>query len=139
MAACPKLTELTIIYPHPYDAPVTVETARSATSELVDACKALPDFDTLQIVHLAVTKPSLNRWCGLTRCSKLRPYPEERKRELKGLMKDVKGWATDCLKKPRTGFQEGEARKTTTLRVIELSQDHPWPHLGPVKVEEYEV
>ena len=26
------------------------ETARSATSELVDACRALPDFDTLQIV-----------------------------------------------------------------------------------------
>ena len=54
-------------------------------------------------------------------------------------MKDAKGWTTNCLKIPRTGFQEGEARKTTTFRVLELNQDHPWPHLGLVKVEEHEV
>jgi len=106
---------------------------------MIDACKVLPDFDTLQIVHLGITEPFLSIWCGETRCSVLVPYQEERKRALREQMKGAKDWAVECLEKTRTGCQEGEARKTITLRIIELSQDHLWPHLGPVKVDEYGV
>ena len=56
MAACPSLVELTIMFPFlisavmgtPYDATATI---LSGASELVNACKALPSFDTLQIIH----------------------------------------------------------------------------------------
>ena len=54
----------------------------------------------------------------------------------KRLEEHVKGleeWAIECLKKGETGCLDGEARKMTTLRIIEFSYDHP------VKVKEYEV
>ena len=59
VAACPRLTELTITCPHPYDGPVAetgimfdpAESAHSTVLSLVVAYKVLPDFDTLQIVH----------------------------------------------------------------------------------------
>lgn len=64
-------------------------------------------------------------------------------------MKGVRDWAIECLKKPETECQEGEGRKTTTLRVIkldplltELSYGYPeLPRfvLGSVNVGEYEV
>ena len=56
----------------------------------------------------------------------------------------VKDWMADCLRKPKTGHHEGERRKGTTLRVIELNSVYGDGHreqlrLGSVKVEEYEV
>ena len=67
VAACPKLIELTIVCPNPGTIGyMEMETGYidlvgrigSATSELVNACKGLPYFDTLQIVH----------GCGPERC-----------------------------------------------------------------------
>ena len=199
VAACPKLTELTVLYPHPHThgwdprgssgtakglPPCPAERVRSAISELVNECEALPDFTTLQIVHLTLTTLPPICWCGVTECGVLGPYTEERKRALREQMKGVEDWTVDCLKRAKTGCQEGEGegkvlweqmndvkdwvvdrlrqlakmgyhkgegRKSTTLRVIELSlvPTPPRPathgrqtshlHLGSVKVEEHEV
>ena len=81
-------------------------------------------------------------------------------------MQGAKDWAMDYLKKPETGYQEGEGRnvrdltedrsnsntgKKMTLRVIELSSVLALPlptsspnvplrfNLGSVKVEEYDM
>ena len=136
MAACQGLTELTVIYPHPYDTPFsktgvqlnTVETARSATLGLVNACKELPDFDTIQIVYFLPPDQG---------CIVL-PLSEQQSQELKKQVKGVTALAVDCLKKPGMRCREGGRRKVT-VRVIELSPDYPMPHLGPVKVKEHEV
>jgi len=147
VAACPRLTELTVIYPHPYGAPVTVETARSATSGLVDACKALPDFDTLQILHFLPDTFPPRRVVGWDEVNS--PFSTERwKRMLSEEVKGVKDWVMGCLE-AKTGSQEGDGKKRTVLRVIGLNSDLILPrlrsgalrkfHLGPVKVEEYEV
>jgi hypothetical protein len=137
VTACPKLTELTIISPYP-DTLEEMETgylldpvgtARSATLELVNACKVLPDFDTLQIVH--------GCWldCGGEElCAKLlqRKYMEH--------VDGAKDMAIRCLKEPEMGPREGEGRRKSTLRVIELiagpSQGF---YMESAKVEEYEV
>ena len=149
MAACPKLTELTIIYPRPYDAQSaetgtllnSIESARSATLELADACKALPDFATLQIVHFPVVTPLPMCGCGWMRYGSLGPSMERRRQVLREEVKGLKDCAIECFKKPNAGSQDGVRRKKTTLRVIELSSDRPHSRfqLGPVTVEEYEV
>ena len=138
------LTELTIIYPDPLDShqtpgaetiPDSAGRARSAVLELITVCKGLPDFDTLQIVHLPSLTPSLICDCkkGMRGCHK--PSGEQldqTREEVKGLKK----WAIGCLKKLEMECQEGEGRKTT-LRVIKLGPDRPFP--GPVQVKVYEV
>ena len=138
VAVCPRLTELTIIFPDPGTINDTEtgyllnpnESVRSATSELVSACKTLPDFDTLQIVH----------GCGLIYGGAgLRAKRQRRK-----LRKRV-GWAKDsaisCLKEPETGCRERGGRKKVTVRVIELVAGSPYPtfHLNSARVEECEV
>ena len=142
MAACPRLTELTIIYPDPIDAHQTLGTgiifdpiggAPSAVLELITACNALPDFDTLQIVHLPSPTPSL-MGCGCNegvrgRCKPSREQLNQTREEVKGL----RDWAIDCLKKS----EMGEGGKRTTLRAIRLDRDHPFS--GFVEVEVYEV
>ena len=136
VAACPKLTELTIICPHPNKRGLgngilrdPVGTVRSATSELVNACKGLPDFDTFQIVH----------GCGLdyggeeVRVNRLR-------REYMEQVDGARYVAISCLKMPETGCREGEGRRKTTLRVIGLVSGPPQSfYMESVKVEEYEV
>jgi hypothetical protein len=115
---CPMLSELTVFYPHSGNTlaggilPDGIGSAHSVISELVSACKALPDFDTLQIVHFLGTPLSPSS-------------TEQWEQELTGQVKD---WI-DHLKKPRTRCREGEGRKKTTLRVIELSPDLSRPHL----------
>ena len=52
-------------------------------------------------------------------------------------MKDLKDWAINCLKRSKGGCQEGEGRRGTTVRVIELSPDRSL--LGSVDVEVREV
>jgi len=125
VAACPRLTELTVIYPHPGHSHTTgtggpldrVGSARSAILELTIACKALPYFDTLQIVYF----PGFSM--GWLR--------QSLREEVDG-MKDL---AMDCLRKPETGRQ-GREGETVTLRVIDLSSERPRPRvpLDPVKV-----
>jgi hypothetical protein len=138
VAACPKLTELTAICPHPDTAEATetgylldpVGSVRSATSELVNACIALPDFDTLQIVH----------GCGLM-YGAAGLSVIQRRRELREHVGCAKDSAINCLKEPETGCREREGRKKITVRVIELVMGSTFPafHLDSVRVEEYEV
>jgi len=106
----------------------TVEIARSETLELVNTCKALQGFDTIQIMSFL---PST--WMGRVGLSS----SEQLNQGLRERVNGVRDVAIDCLKRPGTGW--GKGRKKATVRVIELSPDHPKPHLGSVKVEEYGV
>ena len=140
VAACPKLMELTIFLPHPYDAQDMKEIendpagkTRSAISKLVVACKALPDFGTLQIVRFPMFRPCLVCWYALQEHCNHIPPMEQQEQVLEKQTKDLEGWAADCLKKSRTVFQEGGKRKGTTLRVIKF------PRGRSVNVKEYEV
>ena len=152
MAACPKLTELTIFYPRPSDTQVSeagilidpTKSARTATLELVSACKALPDFDTLQIVHFPLVTPLPLCGCGRMRLTNQGPSLKQRTKALRDEVKGVKDWAIDCLREPGVGCQEKVkevGRKKTVVRIIELRSDRPRPkyHLASVKVGEYEV
>ena len=148
MAACPRLTELTIICPHAYDLQRSemgtlldpVGGASSAASELVNACKALPDFDTLQIVDFPLVLPC-TLWAGgrlMYGGSPIEGPWEDQLKQILG-MKAVEESVMSCLK-PKKGCQE-EGRKRTTFRMIKLSSEsHSSPsYLGSVKVEEHEV
>ena len=143
MAACPKLTELSIVYPYPYDGDVDlgmetsarlVRNVRSAMLELANACKALPDFDTFQIVHFSL--PVVDEISEYERTHDPAPLFYNLRSGL-GTGKDL---VINCLKEPETGRREGEGKKKTTVRVIELVEKFP-PLLRPgsAKVEEYEV
>jgi len=129
MAACPRLTELTVMYPHPDGA--KSKAVPSEMLELVNACKALPDFDTIQIVHFLPGTGDRLEAIGIPSAA---PLNRTLREEVKGMRDSV----ADCLNKLETGRQKGGRRKIT-LRVIELNPDHPRPHLGPVEVEECEV
>ena len=134
---CPRLTELTVS-PHPHDAYITettilldpAGTSRSAMSELVIACRALPDFDTLQILYFPTIAPYPICWCG--NHGPPTEQWDQASREQSEVMKDL---AIATLKVPGAECQEGERRKRTTVRLIELTQAHP----GYVIVEECEV
>lgn len=126
---CRRLTELTVLYPHPHPhphphnspgteidiPPDTVRTARSALLELVNACKALPSFDTLQIVHFSLTTPPPISRCG--RCDGPGPYTEQQKQVLRKQVQSVKDLAVDCLRKPEPSDQEEEGRKKGVVKM----------------------
>lgn len=154
MTACPRLTELTLIYPYPGDPLVSetlgvpldvVETTQSATSELVDACKSLPEFNTIQIVHYLgeLPHPPVTPEYGEMEDDS-QPSADKWRQASRDWVNDVKDLAIDCLKKREMGCREGEGRKRTTLRVIKLGRYRlPGKHSrGSVRVElveEYEV
>ena len=149
MAALPRLTELTVIYPDPdnntlvarADVPLdTVEAARSATLELVDACKALPDFDTLQIVYRLCVLVGLSDGGDIPSSQLERVAMEHRNRVLRERVDTVKGWAIERLKRVKPGCQGGDGRKKTTLRIIELNPRRPLAgrDADPAKVEKVE-
>ena len=148
IAACPKLTELTIICPQQGSIEATetgyfhdpVGSVRSATSGLANACKALSDFDTFQIVHFPASIPDLI--CGHAlpdgvRDGRVRPTLQTPREHVDG----VKDLVINCLKEPETGCREGKGRKRTTVRVIELVARGSYPnlYLDSVEVEEYKV
>jgi len=108
-----------------------VEPARSATLELVNVCKALPDFDTIQIVY---SNPAVDQWGWV-----ILPPPEQPSWVLRKQVKGVTDLAIDCLKKPGTMCREGDGGKNVVVRVVELSPYHPRSRLAPAKVEEYEA
>ena len=110
MAACPRLTELTVVF-RQYDAQ-HAETgtvinpageARSAMSELIVACKALPDFNALQVVCSTTVPTPLFCWCGWGGCGSRMDSSEQQEEILRIQTEDMKDWAIDCLKKPETG------------------------------------
>ena len=143
VAACPKLTELSIVYPYLSGGDVDlktetsyhlVEKVHSATLELAKACKTLPDFDTFQIVHF-----DLPRFDEISEYG--RTYdPAILFHDLRDGLGTGKDLVISCLKEPETGRREGEGKKKTTVRVIELVEGFP-PILSPgsAKVEVYEV
>jgi hypothetical protein len=133
VAACPKLTELTIICPHAGTVEDTeteylgpAGSVRSATSELVNACKALPDFDTLQIVYGCQPMYWELYHSEIPRRQTLREHA--------GYAKDS---AINCLREPETGCRERGGRKKITVRVIELVMGNHDP--TSVRVEVCEV
>ena len=141
MAACPKLTELTIVYPRLGDGEAEmghhlglVGSVRSATLELVNACKALPDFDVFQIVHFPL--PDLTpSWEHMTPSG-----PGELFHKLRNDLGSGKDLVIDCLKESEAGCRKEEGKKKTTVRVIELVEGPPSNfYLDSVKVEVYEV
>ena len=141
VAACPRLTELTVISHYAQNAGRRVSLdlagrARSAISELVVACKTLPDFDTLQIVHFPIVPTRSECWCGLKGCGSHWPSVGWWEPALEKQVKDLTAWVVGCLKGPKMGRREVEGRRIT-LRVIEFGPGRPCQ--SPVKVEEYEV
>ena len=116
--------------------PGPARSARSAVLQLVIACKALPDFDTLQIVHSPSLTPGLPSRCHQGVRARHAHSGEQLKRSREDV-KDLKDWAINCLKRSKGGCQEGEGRRGTTVRVIELSPDRSL--LGSVDVEVREV
>ena len=148
MAACPKLTELTIT-PDPYDTRTTetgilydpAGTALSAISELVVACETLPDFDALQILHAPAPPPYPICWCGLRRCDDRLLHAKQWEQSRGEKVRGMKDFAIDCLKTLKSGRHEGDGRKRTMVRVVRLSVTLPHPDYGPgsVEIEKYEV
>ena len=147
VAACPRLTELTVVFHHQCDGQ-QAETgtlidpaggARSAMLELVIACKALPDFDTLQVVRFTLAPGHLICSCGWGGCGSRMDSSKQQEQILKKQTEDMKDWAIDCLKKSETGCREVEEgkRKRTTLRVFMFGPGRPCH--SPAKVEAYEV
>ena len=147
MVACPRLTELTVAFRYEYNGKHArtgtlierIGGARSAMSELVVACKALPDFNTLQIVREIIIPFPLICRCEWGGCGSRMDSSEEQEEISRKQMEDMKDWTMDCLKKPETGFQEGEERerKRITLRVFMFCAGRPCHSSG--EVEEYEV
>ena len=124
------LTELTVIFPYLRCTRLTEtgvlldptrESAQLAISELVAACKMLPDFHTFQIVCLLIIQSHMACWCG-GKCDKTIPWRMSQwDRSLREQAKGMKDFAIDCLKKAGIGYLEGERRKRTTLRIIQFS------------------
>ena len=147
MAACPRLTELSVISPYPQthcqetDTGVSLDSdgrAHSGMFKLTAACKTLQDFNTLQIVHPIVRRPGWVFNCdwGGGRCEWLSHSCLSREKWEELLEKyvgDLREWAIECLEKAKTGCLEGEERKRITLRTVEFGYIHP------VKVREYKV
>ena len=141
MAACPRLTELTIIFPHRRVEerkelpPIFVERVRSAISDLADACKALQDFDTLQVARFPLT-PSFWCWCYEWPDCGCGPFPLYIGREEQALEKEMRRleeWAIECLKRPKIGCPDVAGRRSV-LRSIKFGSS--W---SSVEVDEYEV
>lgn len=124
------LTELTVIFPYLRCTRLTEtgvlldptrESAQLAISELVAACRTLPDFHTFQIVCLLIIQPHMACWCG-GKCSKSIPWGmSQSDRSLREQAKGMKDFAIGCLKKPGMGCLEGGGRKRTTLRIIQFT------------------
>ena len=68
-------------------------------------------------------------------------HEEQWERSLRKQAKTMKDFAIDCLKKLKSGRQEGEGRNRITVRVVRLSSTLPRPdyYPGSVETEEYEV
>ena len=105
--------------------------ARSAMSELVVACKALPDFDTLQVVHVTAVPMYMMCWRGWVGCGSRMPGSSERQEEvLRRQTEGMKYWVMDCLKKPETEYQGEKERKRTALRVFTFGPGRPCHNSG---------
>ena len=131
MAACPKLTELTIVCPDLVRNNFSetgfltehIRTTRPAMLELVNACRVLPNFDTFQIVYFPTAGQEVYLY---GRESDERVELLRRQRRMRKEAKDVGDLLLDCLK--LTGMK-------ATYRFIELELESSEPiHLDSVEV-----
>ena len=140
---CPRLTELTVIFPHLTWArgmegkflSDQAERACYAISDLMDACKALPDFDTFQIARFPIIPPRIICQCRWPYTNCYCFPPERSERALEKNMRSLDEWAIDCLKWPRNG--EAGGRKRTTFRTIRFGSS--FPSRSSVEIYEYGV
>ena len=58
---------------------------------------------------------------------------EQQEQTLRMQTKGMEDWAIDCLRKPGTGWQEGEEKKRITLRILRFSSGGPCH--SPAKIE----
>lgn len=132
VAALSRLTELTVLYPHPHDTPIddmgnpvdAIQATRSAMSELVETCKALPDFNTLQIAHFLLFTPSMNCIERMLSGHGL-PSVQQREEEVMEQVNGVKDLAINSLRKAKPRYRQGGTRKKTTFRILELTPSGP--------------
>ena len=132
----------------PYDTRITetgilhdpAGTALLAISELLVACEALPDFDTLQILHIP-SPPYRVCWCGLRGCDNLILHTKQWEQSRREQARRMKYFAIDCLRQSKIGRQEGKGRKRIMVRMVRLGVTLPHPYYcpGSVEVEEYEA
>ena len=144
VAACSRLTELTLLFPNGPESWVIRSqdgVASAAVLDVVTTCKALPNLDTIQIVYFPCEVPDIfrgsdGRWYdvgadpvwGFIR-EKLRHWTDT------GV---IRSRQSECGEGEGEG--EGESGKKTTLRLVELGSDHPDTIvLDSVEVREYEV
>ena len=148
MAACPRLTELTVT-PNPYDTRATetgvlhdpAGTVLSAISELVIACEALPDFDTLQILHVPAPRDDGVRGCGELWCNNRTLHANQWGRLRREQVGGLKDFTIDCLETLKSRRHKGEGRKRTIVRIVRMRYVIGRPDYLPrsVEVEEYEM
>ena len=161
VAMCPLLTELTVIHPIPgnihkaehgffYD---TAEPARTAILEIVNACEALADLHTLQIVYSFEASEQSRRTLSSHMGNDEWDVWDDLKEIFLGEVGVVKDVAIGALR--QLECQEGEKeprgrRKKVALKIIEFEWElyediglgFGWPEamiLGSVKVEECET
>ena len=108
---------------------------RSAISDLADACKALQDFDTLQVARFPLV-PSL--WCSCyewpdCECGPFPRYIGREEQASEKEMRRLEKWAIECLKRPKIGCPDVAGRRSV-LRSIKFGSS--W---RSVEVDEYEV
>ena len=102
--------------------------------EIVTSCKALPDFDTLQIVYLNVSPFRYLGWIGGN------VGVESQSRFIRENLRHWSDTGVVRLKQGKCGEGGGKTRKKTTLRLIELGSEYVTSiMLDSVGVEEYEV
>ena len=105
--------------------------------EIITVCRALPNFDTLQIVHLLDSIPT---WPDYPSD---RPYHIEEGRRWEFLRRQVGFWKDAAVIRLGQSLCGEETRKKSTVRVIELEGNSPQYFelevLDSVEVEEYEV
>jgi len=145
VAALLRLTELTLLYPHPYDTLVTetgmpldrVGITHSTTLEFLNACTALPDFDALQIAYFVLDESLFVPSSILVNL----PLTDRQEWISREQVKGVKDLVVDSLKKVKAGCREGEGGRKFTLRVIKLGPylHPPMYRMNSAKAEEFEV
>ena len=159
---CPLLTELTVIYPLPGDIHKAergffydkAEPARIGMLEILNACEALPNFHTLQIVYMFESSRQSRRALSSHRGHHDEwDVWDELKEIFLGEVGVVKDMAIGAFQ--RLECQEGEKesrgrRKKVAVKIIELEWalsegfglGWGWPDamiLGSVKIQDYET
>ena len=134
------LTELTLLFPNGTESckiRSQYEVVSAKILDIITACKALPDFDTIQIVYFPREPPDIFR-------SSDGQWYDVGADPVWGFIREKLGHWMDAgvirSRQSEYGEGEGESGKKTTLRLVELGSDHPDTIIvDSVEVREYEV